>query len=65
MPASYLQTSCLGGKWSAYAQGRADQETYRTGLNECLNWYPVPTGAATRRQGTLFGATTRNGVAAV
>lgn len=66
MPAaSYLQTSFLGGKWSTFAQGRADLETYRTGMNECLNSYPVAVGAWVRRQGTLFGATTRSGVKGV
>lgn len=63
--ASYLQTSFLGGQWSPYAQGRADQETYRTAMNKCLNGYPIAVGAWTRRQGTLFGAPTRNGVLGV
>lgn len=63
--ASFLQTNFLGGEWSPYAQGRADKETYRTGLNICTNGLPVEEGAWVRRSGTLFAATTRSGLAGV
>lgn len=59
--ASYLQTNFLGGEWSPFAQGRADMEQYRTALNLCYNVIPLEVGAATRRPGTLFCATTRGG----
>lgn len=63
--ASFLQANFLGGEWSPYGQGRADIETYRTALNRCSNYIPLEVGAATRRPGTLFIATTRKGVAGV
>lgn len=59
--ASNLQTSFLGGEWSPYAQGRADEKDYRIGMSSCLNGYPIEAGAWTRRQGTRFCATTRYG----
>lgn len=60
--ASFIQSNFLGGEWSPYAQGRADKETYRTALNLCYNGLPVEEGAWVRRPGTLFAATTRNGL---
>jgi hypothetical protein len=62
--ASYLQTNFLGGQWSPYAQGRGDDEHYRTAMNLCFNNIPLEVGACTRRSGTLFAATTRNGAQA-
>ena len=62
MPAaSYLQTNFLGGEWSPFGQGRADQEAYRTAMNLCSNNLPLEVGACTRRPGTLWCGTTRNG----
>jgi hypothetical protein len=63
--ASFLQANFLGGEWSPYAQGRADEEAYRTGMNLCYNGIPLEVGAVTRRPGTIFCATTRKGVAGV
>src|SRR5579872_3457245 len=63
--ASYLQTNFWGGEVSPFAQGRADEPGYRMSLNLCYNALPLETGAATRRPGTLFCATTRNGVPGV
>lgn len=63
--AAFLQANFLGGEWSPYAQGRADEEAYRTGLNRCYNYIPLEVGAGTRRPGTLFISTTRKGVAGV
>lgn len=51
MNVTYLQTSFLGGEWSPYSQGRAENETYRTGMNLCRNTIPIEEGAATRRAG--------------
>lgn len=62
--ASFLQTSFLGGEWSAYAQGRADLPDYRTGMNVSFNGLPIEEGAHTRRPGTRFVATTRKGLPA-
>lgn len=59
--ASFLQTSFLGGEWSPYAQGRADNDRYRTGMNVCRNAIPVKEGGATRRPGTRMAGTTRSG----
>lgn len=58
---SYLQTNFQGGQWSPYAQGRADEEGYRTALNRSFNALPIESGAHTRRPGTQAPATTRNG----
>lgn len=63
--ASFIQTSFLGGEWSVYGQGRGDLEQYRTACNLCYNYIPLEVGAATRRPGTTFCATTRNGAAGV
>lgn len=63
-PASYLQTSFTGGKWSKFAQGRADKETYRSAMNECFNSFPAESGYWRRRDGTIFCATTRSGLPA-
>lgn len=61
MDATSLQTSFLGGEWSPYAQGRADEKDYRIAMSSCFNGYPIEAGAWTRRQGTRFCATTRYG----
>lgn len=63
--ASYLQASFVGGEWGSYAQGRADLENYRTACNLVYNYVPLEVGAATRRPGTAFCATTRNGLPAI
>ena len=63
--ASYLQTSFLGGRWSPYYQGRADDPRYRTALAECYNSYPLEEGCWTRRPGTRYMAPTRFGAYAV
>lgn len=62
---SFQQMNFLGGKWSIYAQGRAEKEQYRTAMNECLNSFPIEEGAWIRRSGTLYAASTRNGVVGV
>lgn len=62
---SNVQTSFRGGEWSPYAQGRAELEPYRTAMNVCVNGIPIEQGAWIRRPGTLYAATTRNGVAGV
>lgn len=59
--ASFLQTSFLGGRWSPYAQGRADRPDYKEAMNECLNALPIETGAWTRRPGTQRLGFTRDG----
>lgn len=59
--ASYYQSSFLGGEWSPEAQGRADNPKYKTAMNVCLNGFPKPEGAWTRRPGSAFRATTRHG----
>jgi hypothetical protein len=59
--ASWAQVSFLGGEWSETAQGRFDDPAYETALNVCLNGLPVEAGAWTRRPGTMFAQTTRNG----
>ena len=63
--ASFLQSNFTGGEWSPFAQGRADEQSYRTAMNVCLNAVPTEEGAWTRRSGSQFAATTRNGVRAV
>jgi uncharacterized protein YqkB len=59
--ASNLQSSFLGGEWSPYAQGRAEDKEYRSALSVCRNAYPIEDGAWMRRQGFRFCATTRYG----
>lgn len=59
--ASNLQTSFLGGEWSQSYQGRADNPRYSTAMNLCLNAHPIEEGAAVRRSGDRFVATTRSG----
>src|SRR5262245_19254136 len=61
--ASWAQVSFLGGEWSETAQGRFDDPIYEVSLNVCLNGVPVESGAWTRRPGTMFAQTTRNGAA--
>ena len=59
--ASNLQTSFSGGEWAPFMQGRADNPKYSTAMNVCLNAIPLEEGACTRRPGSAFAATTRNG----
>src|SRR5665213_1428337 len=59
--ASFVQTSFAGGRWSPFNLGRYDHPKYRIGMAECLNTIPLETGAAVRRPGTQYVASTRNG----
>jgi len=59
--ASYTQLNFLGGEWSKSFQGRFDRPDYRTAMNVCLNGMPLEQGPWTRRPGSRFCATTRNG----
>ncbi len=63
--ASYSQTSFLGGRWSANAQGRTVDPNYKAAMNVCTNGYPLEAGAWTRRQGFRRLAHTRHGNPAV
>lgn len=60
---SYVQSSFTGGEWAAEVQGRAEENAYKTGMNKCLNYYPVVQGALTRRQGIQRLGYTRAGPA--
>jgi hypothetical protein len=60
---NFVQSSFLGGEWSAFAQGRSDLPAYRSALNVCRNSFPIEEGAWVRRSGTRFAATTLNGAA--
>lgn len=59
--ASFLQASFVGGEWSPEAQGQATNPKYKTAMNVCLNGFPKPEGAWTRRPGSMFRATSRWG----
>src|SRR5882757_526912 len=59
--ASYAQSSFLGGEWSPDAQGRFDDPAYEKAMNVCFNGYPTENGSWTRRSGTQYAGTTRNG----
>lgn len=52
--AVYSQSNFLGGEWSPLAQGRSEQDAYRTAMNVCLNGVPVEEGAWVRRSGTEY-----------
>src|SRR6267378_899917 len=60
---SFIQSSFLGGEWSAFAQGRLELPQYKMAMNICRNGFPLEEGAWVRRSGTRFATTTRNGVA--
>ncbi len=60
--ASFAVTGFLGGEISQFAQGRFDKPDYKISLNVCLNSFPVEIGAWTRRPGTQFAGTTKNGL---
>ena len=61
--ASFVQSSFLGGLWSAAAQGRMDLPTYREALSECLNYVVLEEGSLQRRSGTTDnGVTLGNGI---
>jgi hypothetical protein len=62
---SFVQPNFLGGEWSPRAQGRVDEETYRTAMNVCVNGLPVESGGWVRRPGTKYAGTTRGGFPAV
>src|SRR5262245_9201306 len=61
--ASWAQTSFLGGIWSETAQGRFDGPAHETAPGPCPNSLPIEAGSWTRRPGTMFAQTTRNGAA--
>jgi len=63
--ASYVQTSFLGGEFSQYFQGRAEDPRYAQGMNLCRNAIPIEEGAWSRRTGTAFGGATRLGLPGV
>lgn len=65
MGASYVQGSFLGGRWSPTAQGRTADQNYKSALNVCTNFYPLESGAATRRQAFARLGNTRGGQRAV
>lgn len=60
---SYCQVNFLGGEWAAEVQGRSDVDTYKTGLNQCVNYYPIEQGSLQRRQGLTYVGHTKAGVA--
>ena len=61
---SWAQTDFTGGEFSQYLLGRADANRYRTGLQECQNYYALPQGPMVRRPGmTHVHITKDNGVA--
>lgn len=62
MEASYAQTSFLGGEISKWAQGQFDKPRYKMGLSTAINSIITDEGAITRRPGTRFKGTTRNGL---
>src|SRR5665213_1203271 len=62
--ASFVQTSFLGGAWSALAQGRMADPEYKMAMNVCANGYPLEAGAWTRRQGFRYCAHSRGGLPA-
>jgi hypothetical protein len=61
--ASFLQSAFLGGEWSLTAQGMLVDPRYKVAMSACLNGLPLEAGAWTRRPGTRFLGTTRNGTA--
>lgn len=58
---SFVQSSFLGGEYSAFAQGRLDLPSYRTAMNVCRNGFPIEEGAWIRRSGTRYAAETYQG----
>lgn len=63
-PHSFVQTDFRGGQWSENAQGRMEDDRYKSGMNICLNGWPIETGAWMRRPGFRFVCHTRNGLPA-
>src|ERR1700679_3249712 len=59
--ASFLQSSFLGGQWSDFYQGRADDAKYPTAMSLCLNAMPVEEGPCARRSGTRHAGVAHNG----
>lgn len=59
--AAYFQPSFLGGEFSPFFQGRADDPRYEIGLNLCYNGFPVEEGAWVRRPGSAYAANSRKG----
>lgn len=53
---NFMQTSFLGGEWSPFSQGKADEREYYTALTLALNFLPTDEGALVRRSGTRFSA---------
>lgn len=62
--ATFQQTNFLGGEWSPFYQGRADDPKYRSAMNVCLNGFPIEEGAWVRRPGSRLLAPTFKGRAA-
>jgi hypothetical protein len=60
-PFANSQSDFRGGLWSPEAQGRFDDPRYKTGMNECLNGFPVQEGSWSRRPGFLEASSTRDG----
>ncbi len=60
---SYLQSSFLGGEWAPEVQGRSEADAYRTGMNKCVNYFPIEQGSLLRRQGTQYIGHTKAGAA--
>src|SRR6267143_1911810 len=58
---SFVQSSFLGGEYSAFAQGRLDLPSYRTAMNVSRNGFPIEEGAWIRRSGTRYAAETYQG----
>lgn len=60
-PYSYTQTDFRGGVWSEQAQGRLNDERWKTAMNYSLNAWVAETGAWTRRPGLRLLHHTRKG----
>lgn len=60
MKASPAQVNFGGGEWSRLAQGRIDNDLYRSALATCLNFVPFVQGGVTRRPGTRYVAAVKD-----
>src|ERR1035437_3936865 len=58
---SFMQTTFLGGQWSPFARGRAEDPRYKTAMKVCFNGLPLEEGAWVRRPGTRHLAVTPGG----
>jgi hypothetical protein len=59
--ASYVQDSFAGGEIAKSVQGQFSNPKYRSWMNVCLNGFPMEQEAWTRRPGSMYCGTTRNG----